>query len=255
MMKAFGQAGQTACPGRTTHDKAAKKAVLVSENEQPADSGAVAPDERDGPAEPVTASAAPAAGAPRSRSGGARRLGSALTSRVAGWVVAAALAGAIVAVSVTGLTTPSVTGFSPPSGAQITVRGPLGATRQILAGPRRAQVRVIAPGGPILVMPGQVVPGGPLTGVFAAPFGQVVTGTVSSVSSSGFTITARSGQKLAVVEQRTTTYRKAGRPAPESAVTRGVNVAVLGSLNGTKIIASVVAVYPAGTGFFLSPPG
>ena len=187
------------------------------------------------------ASASPAADAPRARSGGAHRLGSALTSRVAGWVVAAALAGAIVAVSLTGLTTPSVTGFVTPSGAQITVRGPLGASRQIVAGPRRAQVRVIAPGGPVLVMPGQVVPGGPLTRVFVAPFGQVVAGTVSSVSSSGFTITARSGQKLAVVEQGTTTYRKAGRPASASAVTRGVNVAVLGSLNGSKMTASVVA--------------
>jgi hypothetical protein len=227
----------------------------VSENEQPADSGAVAPDERDGSAEPVTASASPSAGAPRSRSGGARRLGSALTSRVAGWVVAAALAGAIVAISVTGLTTPSVTGFSTPSAAQITVPGPLGATRQILAGPRRAQVRVIAPAGPVLVMPGQVVPGGPLSGVFVAPFGQVAAGTVSSVSSAGFTITTRSGQTLAVVEQRTTTYRKAGRPASESVVTRGVTAAVLGSLNGSKITASVVAVYPAGTGIFPSPPG
>jgi hypothetical protein len=104
-------------------------------------------------------------------------------------------------------------------------------------------------------MPGQVLPGGPLTGVFMAPFGQVVAGTVSSVSSAGFTITARSGQKLAVVEQRTTTYRKAGKPASESAVTRGVTVAVLGSLNGSKITASVVAVYPAGTGIFPSPLG
>jgi hypothetical protein len=226
----------------------------VSENEQPDDSGAVAPDERDGPTEPVTASASPAADAPRARSGGAHRLGSALTSRVAGWIVAAALAGALVAVSVTGLTTPSVTGFVTPSAAQITLHGPLGARRQIIAVPRRAQVR-IAPGGPVLVMPGQVVPGGPLAGVFVAPFGQVVAGTVSSVSSAGFTITARSGQKLAVVEQGTTTYRKAGRPASASAVTRGVTVAVLGSLNGTKITASVVAVYPAGTGIFPSQPG
>jgi hypothetical protein len=230
-----------------------RRRFLVSENEQPADSGAAAPDERDGSAEPVTASASPTAGGPRSRSGGARRLGSALTSRVAGWVVAAALAGAIVAVSVTGLTTPSVTGFITPSAAQITVHGPLGASRQILAGPRRAQVRVIAPAGPVLVMPGQVVPGGPLSGVLVAPFGQVVAGTVSGVSSAGFTITTRSGQKLAVVEERTTTYRKAGRAASESAVTRGVTVAVLGSLNGSKITASVVAVYPAG--IFLSPPG
>lgn len=238
-----------------THDKAAKKAVLVSENEQPADSGAAAPDERDEPTEPVTASAAPAADAPRSRSGGARRLGSALTSRMAGWIVAAALAGAIVAVSVTGLTTPSVTGFVTPSAAQITVHGPLGARRQIIAIPRPAQFRVTAPAGPVLVMPAQIVPGGPISGVFVAPFGQVVAGTVSSVSSAGFTVTARSGQKLAVVEQRTTTYRKAGRPASASAVTRGVTVAVLGSLNGTKITATVVAVYPAGTAIFPSPAG
>jgi len=170
-------------------------------------------------------------------------------------VAAAALAGAIVAVSITGLTTPSVTGVITPSAAQITVRGPLGAAGQVRVGPGGRQVRVIAPAGPVLVMPGRVVPGGPFGGVFVAPFGQVVAGTVSSVSAAGFTITTGPGQKVTVVEQRSTIYRKAGSPASESAVTRGVTVAVLGSLSGSKITAIVVAVSPAGARFFIGAPG
>lgn len=227
----------------------------MSGNEQPAGSDAAAPDQRGGSAEPVTASASPSTGATPSRSGGARRLGSALTSRAAGWAAAAALAGAIVAVSVTGLTTPSVTGLITPSAAQTAVRAPLGAAGRVRAGPGGGQVRVIAPAGPVLVMPGRVVPGGPFGGVFATPFGRVVVGTVSSVSSSGFTITTGSGQKVTVVEQHLTTYQKAGSPASASAVTRGVTVAVLGSLSGSKISATVVAVSPAGAGFFPGAPG
>ena len=224
----------------------------MSGNEQPAGPGAAAPDERGGPAEPITPSTSSSAGAPPSRSGGARRLGSALTSRSAGWVAAAALAGAIVAVSVTGLITPSA--------AQIAVRAPLGAARQVYVGPGGGRVRVIGPQGPVLVVPGrgnvqEVIPGGPFGGMFGAPFGRVVAGTVSSVSSSGFTITTGPGQKVTVVEQPSTTYRKAGSPTSASAVARGVTVAVLGSLSGSKFTATVVAVLPAGAGFFPGAPG
>jgi len=182
-----------------------------------------------------------------------------LASRAAGWVAAAALAGAIVAVSVTGLTTPSVTELITPSAARIAVRAPLGAAGQVRVGPGEGRIRVIGPWGPALVVPGQwnvrVVPSGPFGGVFAAPFGRVVAGTVSSVSSSGFTITTGPGQKVTVVEQSSTTYRKAGSPASASAVTRGVIVAVLGSLSGSKFTATAVAVLPAGAGSFPGAPG
>ncbi len=227
----------------------------MSGDEQPAGSGAAAPDERGGQTEPTIPGAPPAAGARPSRTGGAARVGSVLTSRAAGWVAAAALAGAIVAVAVTGLTSPSATGFGTPAAAQIAVRAPFGAAGPASIAPGRRQVRIIAPQAPVFLVPGRadvrVVPGG----VLAAPFGQVAVGTVSSVSSSGCIITTGSGQKVTVVERPSTTYRKAGRPASASAVTRGATVAVLGSLTGSKITATVVAVLPAGTRFLPGTKG
>jgi hypothetical protein len=234
-----------------------KKVLTVSENEQPAGSGAAASDEPGGPAEPVTPSVPPAADAapPGSggasgsgggpRAGGARRLSGVLTSRAAGWAAAAVLAGALVAVSVTGLTTPSVTGLITPSAARIAVRVPAGAAGQIRVLPALGQVRVAAPLQGVIVMPGRVFPAGPAGRVLAGPFGQVAAGTVGSVSSSSFTITTAAGQQVTVTEQPSTAYRKAGSPATASAVTRGETVAVLGSLNGSHITATVVAVLAA----------
>ena len=171
-----------------------------------------------------------------------------LTSRAAGWVAAAALAGALVAVSVTGLTTPSVTGLITPSAARIAVRVPPGALRQTRVVPAGGQLRVIAPPRAVIVVPGRIVPGGPFSRVLAGPFGQVAAGTVSSVSASGFTLTTSAGQQVTVTEKPSTIYRKAGSPATASAVTRGAAVAVLGSLNGLNITATVVAVQPAAAG-------
>jgi hypothetical protein len=147
-----------------------------------------------------------------------------------------------VAVSVTGLTTPSVTGLITPSAARIAVRVPAGVAGQVRVVPVGGQVRVAAPLRAVIVVPGQVVPGGLAGRVLAGPFGQVAAGTVRSVSSSGFTITTAAGQQVTVTERPTTTYRKAGSPAKASAVTRGETVAVLGSLSGSKITATVVAV-------------
>jgi len=156
-------------------------------------------------------------------------------------VAAAALAGALVAVSVTGLTTPSVTGLVAPSAARIVTPGVLRQARVVPAG---GQLRVISPRRAVIVLPGRIVPGGPSSRVLAGPFGQVAAGTVSSVSASGFTLTTGAGQHITVTEKPSTSYRKAGSPATASAVTRGAAVAVLGSLNGLNMTATVVAVQP-----------
>ena len=153
-------------------------------------------------------------------------------------MAAAALAGALVAVSVTGLTTPSVTGLVAPSAARIVTPGVLRQTRVVPAG---GQLRVISPQRAVIVVPGRI---GRFGRVLAGPFGQVAAGTVSSVSASGFTLTTGAGQHITVTEKPSTSYRKAGSPATASAVTRGAAVAVLGSLNGLNMTATVVAVQP-----------
>ncbi len=220
-----------------------------------------------GTTSPITA---PATAGPGPRRGRAVRR--ALTSRAAGWVVAAVLAGAVTALSVvlaTGATSPSV----------VAVRGPFRAMGPVLFGPggvpfvppgavRRGVVAPVPPGagwvevGPAGRMQVSVGPGGeviqrvapfPLlpglppgvkfTGQFRTPFGQVAAGTVGTVSPPGFTITM-GGQTVTVVEQPSTVYRKAGSPAAASAVTRGARVAVLGTQSGSKITAIVVAVLP-----------
>ncbi len=219
----------------------------MSGNEQPAGSGAAAPDEPGGPDEPVTPGASSAGAAPPGpgsarQPGGARRLGGVLTSRAAGWAAAAALAGALVAVSVTGLTTPSTTVFATPLATRVAVGGPAGLAGQVRIVPAGGQVRVIGPRRAVIVTPGQVGIGLLPGRAFAIPFGQVAAGTVSSMSATGFTITTAAGQQVTVTERTSTTYRKAGGPATASAVTRGEIVAVLGSLNGSHITATVVAV-------------
>jgi hypothetical protein len=255
MMGTSGQARARAGGMFMSPDEAvSKKVLLMSGNTQPADSAAAAADQPGGPAEPATSGAAlpPGAAPPESGTappgsggpsayGGARRAGSVLTSRAAGWLAAAALAGALVAVSVTGLTTPSVTGLVAPSAARIAVGVPPGAFRQVRVVPAGGLVRFIAPQAAI-DLPGRIIPGGP---VLAGPFGQVAAGTVSSVSASGFTLTTGAGQHVTVTEKPSTTYRKAGGPATASAVTRGAAVAVLGSQHGLNMTATVVAVLPA----------
>jgi hypothetical protein len=187
----------------------------------------------------------------------------AITSRAAGWVVAAALAGAVIALSIVESTTPSA----------VAVQVPFRAVRSVVVGPggplgplpRQAPVRVVGP--PVQVSPGAariaVGPGGGVVyvgpgmppgavrigparfgGQFTTAFGDVVAGTVGSVSSSGFTVTVGGGQTVTVGEQSSTVYRKAGNPASASAVTKGARVAVLGSRSGSKITAIAVAVLP-----------
>jgi hypothetical protein len=73
------------------------------------------------------------------------------------------------------------------------------------------------------------------------------TGTVSSVSSSGFTLSTAGGQKVTVKEASTTTYEKGTSPASASAVTTGEPVLVLGTTDSTTITATEVIAQPPST--------
>jgi hypothetical protein len=69
-------------------------------------------------------------------------------------------------------------------------------------------------------------------------------GTVSSVSTSGFTLTTAGSQKVTVKEASSTTYEQGTSPASASAVTTGAPVLVLGTTDSTTITATEVIVQP-----------
>jgi len=75
-----------------------------------------------------------------------------------------------------------------------------------------------------------------------------VVGTVSSVSTSSFTVSTSAGQKVTVKKASSTTYRKGTSSTSASAVTKGKPVLVLGTANGTAITATQVVVQPASGG-------
>src|SRR2546421_12965779 len=76
-------------------------------------------------------------------------------------------------------------------------------------------------------------------------------GTVSNVSTSGFTLTTSTGQKATVNEASSTTYQSGTNSISASAITNGESVLVLGTVNttnGTTIAATQVIVQPTGSG-------
>ena len=78
-------------------------------------------------------------------------------------------------------------------------------------------------------------------------------GTASSVTSSGFTLTTSTGQKVTIKEASSTTYEQGTSPASISAVTTGAPVLVLGTTDSSTITASQVIVDPPSTN--ASSPG
>jgi hypothetical protein len=72
-------------------------------------------------------------------------------------------------------------------------------------------------------------------------------GTASSVSSSGFTLTTATGQKVTIKQTSSTTYEKGTNAATISAVTTGTPVLVLGTTDSTTITATEVIVQPPST--------
>jgi hypothetical protein len=96
-------------------------------------------------------------------------------------------------------------------------------------------------------------PGGPGSGgggsnARSGPASGGASGTVSSVSPSGFTLTTSAGQKVTVDEASSTNYHKGTSAASASAIAKGATVLVLGTSNGTSITATQVIVQPAGGG-------
>jgi hypothetical protein len=73
------------------------------------------------------------------------------------------------------------------------------------------------------------------------------TGTVSSLSKSSFVLSTSAGQTVTVDNASSTTYRNGARSIPASAITNGVSVLVLGTVDGATIVARQVIVQPAGS--------
>jgi hypothetical protein len=72
-------------------------------------------------------------------------------------------------------------------------------------------------------------------------------GTITSVSSSGFTLTTATGQKVTIKEASATSYEKGTSTATSGAVTTGEPVLVLGTTDNTTITAAEVIVQPPST--------
>jgi hypothetical protein len=72
-------------------------------------------------------------------------------------------------------------------------------------------------------------------------------GTITSVSSSGFTLTTATGEKVTIKEASSTTYEKGTSTATSAAVTTGEPVLVLGTTDSTTITATQVIVQPPAT--------
>jgi hypothetical protein len=70
------------------------------------------------------------------------------------------------------------------------------------------------------------------------------SGTVSSVSASGFDLVTSTGEKVTVKETSSAAYEKGTTAASKRAVTKGETVLVLGTTNSTTITAATVIVGP-----------
>jgi hypothetical protein len=88
--------------------------------------------------------------------------------------------------------------------------------------------------------PGQPVPRG--GGARSGPAAGGSSGTVTSVSTSSFTLTTPAGQKVTVNKASSTKYLKGTSSISASVVKKGVRVLVLGITNGTTITAGQVIV-------------
>jgi hypothetical protein len=140
-----------------------------------------------------------------------------LLSKKLTWVIAVVLVGAVIGLSVALATSTSTTSAQPAPGSGGS--GPLS-------------------GGPVSGGGGSNARSGPAAGG--------ASGTVSSVSTSSFTLTTSAGQKVTVNEASSTTYQKGTSPTSASAITTGQPVLVLGTTSATTITATQVIVQPPG---------
>ncbi len=92
---------------------------------------------------------------------------------------------------------------------------------------------------------GGIGSGGGGSNARSGPASGGTSGTISSVSTSGFTLTTAASQKVSVDEASSTAYQEGTTSASSSAVSTGEPVLVLGVTDGTTITAAQVIVQPA----------
>jgi hypothetical protein len=90
--------------------------------------------------------------------------------------------------------------------------------------------------------------GGGASNARSGPAAGGTVGTVGTVSSTGFTLSTGTGQKVTIKEASATTYDKGTSAISASAITTGEPVLVLGTTDGTTITASHVTVQTASSG-------
>ena len=143
------------------------------------------------------------------------RIGRLLSDRRSGWGVAAALLLAVIGLSVALAAAPTATSAPVAAGSGVgSGIGPAGQGSNARSGP--------AAGG--------------------------ATGTVDSLSTSGFTMSTSAGESVTVDEASSTTYQNGASPTAASAIRAGDNVLVLGTTSGTTITATQVVVQPTDGG-------
>ncbi|MDX6359295.1 MAG: hypothetical protein QOH37_2349, partial [Nocardioidaceae bacterium] len=97
-------------------------------------------------------------------------------------------------------------------------------------------------------LPGSGGPGASGSNARSGPASGGSSGKVSSVSTSGFTLSTSAGQEVTVNQASSTTYQKGTRAATSTSVTNGETALVLGTTSGTTISATRVIVQPTGIG-------
>ncbi|MDQ1742482.1 MAG: hypothetical protein QOE23_821 [Pseudonocardiales bacterium] len=144
-----------------------------------------------------------------------------LLSKKITWIAAAALTCAVIALSIAlGTSSTSTTPTSAAAGNP-------------------------APGNGAAGRPGF---GGGGSNARSGPAAGGASGTVASMSTSGFTLTTATGQKVTVNEASSTTYQNGTSSTAASSITTGEPVLVLGTTNGTTITATQVTVQSTGSG-------
>src|SRR2546423_5399225 len=94
--------------------------------------------------------------------------------------------------------------------------------------------------------PSAAAAGGGGSNARSGPASGGASGTVASVSTSGFTISTSAGQKVTVDEAPSTIYQKGTSSTSASAITTGESVLGLGTTSGTTITATQVIGQPTG---------
>jgi hypothetical protein len=125
----------------------------------------------------------------------------------------------------------------------------IGAAVVVIGGGAAGIVSATSSNGSAGASTGQTANAGPAakagSNARSGPAAGGVVGTVSSVSTSSFTVSTSAGQKVTVKKASSTTYRKGTRSTSASAIAKGKAVLVLGTTNGKTITATQVIVKPA----------